>query len=388
MLVRMFSICMHINMCISICQDGDFICRAFIARLNYMIDQPKDISGKRVFVRGDIDAPLQFPISNSQFSKITDDTRLKDIWPTIEYLLKQNCQVVLAGHLGRPGGKVVPELSGRPVAEWFSQKMSNEQSSMGNQLAISDEKIGSFGGFRVSEDLAVLENLRFDSREEKNDEGFARELASLAEVYVNESFAESHREVASIVGVAKLLPHYGGFRLAKEVEVLSGILENPRRPLVVVIGGAKLETKLPVISKMAEVADFVIVGGKLLSEIIVGSPIMAMEKVKLLRQTENGKDCTLESIDRCQTLLQTAGTIVWNGPVGRIEDINYQVGTKRLAELIVGSKSYKVIGGGDTVGFGDKLGLTDKFDWVSSGGGSMLRFLAGEELPGITALLT
>src|SRR3990167_5901522 len=374
MLVRMFSICMHINMCISICQDGDFICRAFIARLNYMIelpriDQAKDISGKRVFVRGDIDAPLQFPISNSQFSKITDDTRLKDIWPTIEYLLKQNCQVVLAGHLGRPGGKVVPELSGRPVAEWFSQKMSNEQSSMGNQLAISDEKIGSFGGFRVSEDLAVLENLRFDSREEKNDEGFAR-------------------EVASMVGVAKLLPHYGGFRLAKEVEVLSGILENPRRPLVVVIGGAKLETKLPVISKMAEVADFVIVGGKLLSEIIVGSPIMAMEKVKLLRQTENGKDCTLESIDRCQTLLQTAGTIVWNGPVGRIEDINYQVGTKRLAELIVGSKSYKVIGGGDTVGFGDKLGLTDKFDWVSSGGGSMLRFLAGEELPGITALLT
>jgi phosphoglycerate kinase len=343
------------------------------------IDLAPDVSGKKVFVRGDIDVPLESQNSNGK-SKILDDTRLKDIWPTIEFLLKQNCQVILAGHLGRPGGKVVPELSSRPIAQWFEDHVANGSN-------VTDGEFGGIGGFVVNHQLTVLENLRFDPREESNDEEFAKELAGLAEVYVNECFAVNERAHASVVGVPKFLLHFAGFRLSKELEMLGKVSENPVRPLVAIIGGAKLETKIPVISKMAGIADCVIVGGKLLAEIIVGSPIMAMEKVKLLRLTENGKDTTLESIDRYLPILQSAGTIVWNGPVGMVEDYTYQVGTRRLAEIIASSRAFKVLGGGDTVGIVDKLGLMDKFDWVSSGGGSMLKLLAGEVLPGVEAIL-
>lgn len=339
-----------------------------------ILDQAFNISGKKVLVRGDIDVPIKD-------GSIQDETRLKDIWPTIDFLLKQNCQVFLAGHLGRPEGKILAELSSRPVAEWMGKSVSGEV------LQITSTKIGNFETFKVSDNLTVLENLRFDPREEANDPGFAAELSELASIYVNECFAVDERAHASVVGVPKNLPHFAGFRLSKELEMLEKILENPVRPLVVIIAGAKLETKIPVITKMAEHAEFVIVGGKLLTEIIVGSPIMAMEKVKLLRLTENGKDTTLESIDRYLPILQTAGTIVWNGPVGMVEDYTYQVGTRRIAEVVAVSKAVKVLGGGDTIGIVDKLGLSNKFDWISSGGGSMLKFLAGEKLPGVEALL-
>lgn len=316
------------------------------------------IRDKKVFVRGDIDIPLN-PL---------DDTRLNDIWPTIEFLLKQNCTVVLAGHLGRPEGKGIPELSSKPVAEWMREQVSR---IAGQQVSNTVSGVclkGNICGFAVTEKLIVLENLRFDPREEANDEEYAKELASLAEVYVNEAFATCEREHASIVGVPKLLPHFAGFRLAKEVEVLSGVLENPRRPLLVIIGGAKIETKQPVIAKMAGFADSVLVGGKLTGK------------------EEN--DMLEEEMAGWPEKITSAGTIIWNGPVGKIEEITFQVGSRRLAELIAASRAYKIVGGGDTVGFIDKLGLTSKFDWVSSGGGSMLKLLAGEKLPGIEALTT
>lgn len=324
------------------------------------------VRSKRVFVRGDIDVPLgqSTDYSLPTTAKILDDTRLKAIWPTIEYLLKHSCEVVLAGHLGRPGGKVDPNLSSRPVQDWFAAKTSSDPH------------------------LKVLENLRFDPREETNDLEYAKELAAMADVYVNEAFASCGGEHASIVGVPKLLPHYAGFRLAKEVEVLTNLVTNPKRPMLAIIGGAKLETKIPVISKMAEVADQVIVGGKLLVEYQVSS-IKYQEKIKTLDLSADGKDCTLESIDNCKLVIDNSATIVWNGPVGMVEDPTYQVGTKRLAELIVANNNaYKVVGGGDSIGFLDKLGLTAKFDWASTGGGSMLKLLAGEKLPGLEALLT
>lgn len=283
-----------------------------------LLDQA-DLKNKKIFVRGDIDVPLD-PF---------DDTRLKNIQPTIDYLLKQNCQIILCGHLGRPDGKIVPELSTKIIADYFENK------------------------FRV------LENLRFDPREETNDSEFARELADLADVYVNEAFAASEREHASIVGVPKFLPHYAGFRLAKEIEILSGVLENPKRPLLVIIGGAKLETKQPLINKMKNFADSVVIGGMLATQ---------------------EKDFIINS-------LPEAKTIVWNGVFGEVETGNVE-GTKKLIDLILAQTSaYKVVGGGDTVGFLGKLGLADKFDWVSTGGGSMLKFLSGEKLPGIEALL-
>lgn len=314
------------------------------------IDQ-SEIKGKKVLVRGDIDVP----ISNGL---IADATRLEGIWPTLEYLLNNNNKVILCGHIGRPNGKAVPELSTQPVADWFKKKTTG--------------------------DLTVLENLRFDLREEANDESLAKELAAMADVYVNEAFAVSERAHASIVGVPKFLPHFAGFRLAKEIEVLGSVLENPKRPMLVIIGGAKLETKIPVISKMSSFADLVVVGGKLVTEY----PEKDDDKVMVLDLIADAKDTTIDSIDRIKRSILDAGTIVWNGPMGEIEDYTYQVGTRRLAELISSNKdAYKIVGGGDTIGFIDKLGLARKFDWVCSGGGSMLKLLAGEKLPGIEALL-
>jgi phosphoglycerate kinase len=279
------------------------------------------IKDKRVLVRGDIDVPLKD-------GQIQDDTRLKDIKPTIDFLLQNGCQVTLCGHLGRPEGVIKPELSSKPIQEYFPA-------------------------------VRVLENLRFDIREEKNDGSLAKELTQDKDIFVNESFAESYREVASITGVAKLLPHYAGFRLAKEVEVLSKVLEDPERPLLVIIGGAKIDTKQPLIDKMQDLADFVVVGGKLATQ---------------------EKDFLIDSLPQ-------AKTIVWNGPMGAVE-AGYTAGTQKLIDLILAQKdAYKIVGGGDTVAFLDKLGLTDKFNWVSSGGGSMLKFLSGEKLPGIEALL-
>lgn len=318
-----------------------------------------DLKGKRIFLRADIDVPLI--VDKSGQTKVGDSSRLEAALPTIKYLLDNNCQISVAGHLGRPGGKVVPELSTKPVIDWF----------LNNQLP-------------QNEKFKVLENLRFNPGEEANDGNYSKELAALADIYINESFANCERAHASMVGVPKLLPHFAGYRLQKEIDVLGTILEIPRRPLIVVIGGAKLETKLPVISKMAEWADRVIIGGELLNEVKNRVP-----KVLYLNLSTQGRDTTVESIDQISVILSYAATIVWNGPVGYIEDPTYQVGTRRLAELIASNvKAFKVVGGGDTIGFLNKLGLTDRFDWVSIGGGSMLKFLGGEELPGIKALLS
>lgn len=293
------------------------------------------VAGKKVLVRGDIDVPLKM---ESGEWRIENDFRLQAIKPTIEFLLQNNCQVILCGHMGRPEGKVVPELSSKPIQDYFPK-------------------------------IKVLENLRFDPREEANEESLAKELADMAEVYVNEAFAACERAHASIVGVPRFLPHYAGFQLAKEVEMLSRVLENPARPLVAIVGGIKMETKMPLVTKMKIFADTVI----------------SNENLELIPDT---KDVTPESVDKFAEIMAKAGTIVWNGPFGKIEEAAYQTGTKRLAQLIAGNQTaYKVVGGGDTVAFINKLGLTAKFDWVSTGGGSMLKFLAGEELPGIKALL-
>ena len=353
-----------------------------------LISQDK-VSGKRVFVRADIDVPLRDSgvTASWRFPRmtITNDTRLKDIWPTIEFLLGQGCDVIIAGHIGRPEGQKDLTLSTAPIAHWFSAKVNKRQDFEEPEDIQPYQFPNGLQGFLVSPKLLILENLRFDPREENNDPQYASELASLAQIYVNESFACAEREHASVVGVPKLLPHYAGFRLAKEVCELGKILENPSRPMVVVIGGAKLETKLPVINKMAQVADAVIVGGKLLVET---ADMEFSPKVYLLKLTEDQKDVVQNTIDSCGSLIEVAKTIVWNGPFGMVEDFTYQVGTKRLAELITANdQAYKVVGGGDTVGFLDKLGLTNKFNWVSSGGGSMLKLLAGEKLPGLEVLL-
>lgn len=339
--------------------------------------QDADVKGKTVFLRVDLDVPLEN-------GKIIDDSRLNAWFPTLEYLLGQNAKVIIAGHLGRPDGKD-EKLSLKPVAHWISDKLNSTPKG---------EKIGDFEGATLSENVSILENLRFYKEEEANDPTFAQKLASLAQVYVNDAFASSHRTHASIVGITKFLPSFAGPRLQKEVEELSNVLENPKRPLTIIIGGAKIETKLPLVEKMHHFADYVLVGGEIAENdkvlLKVAHEKIQGQKASLIVAdlTQNLKDITKKSAENFVQISQNSNTIVWNGPMGQVEDNNYQTGTKILAEEISKLVAYKIVGGGDTLAYLKKINLLSKFDFASTGGGAMLEFLSGDKLPGIEVLIS
>jgi phosphoglycerate kinase len=288
-----------------------------------------------------------------------DGGRLEENLPTVKYLLDNGArEVILMGHLGRPEGKVVENLRMASIEEKFCHLVPSEK-------------------------IVFLENLRFDKREEENDEEFAKELASRGDFYVNEAFAVSHRQHASIVGVPKLLPHCAGLHFASEVENLSKVLENPERPLVFVIGGAKPETKMAYVESFASKADAVLIGGTLVKEKdkIKNRPTMDFADLN-----DNGLDINKDSIERFCDLIMGAGTVVWNGPMGKYEVPQGAEGTKRIAEQITKIRGLKIVGGGDTISALKKFGLLDNMDYVSTGGGAMLEFLAKGTLPGIKAL--
>lgn len=329
--------------------------------------QEAQVSGKTVFLRLDLDVYLE----NGQ---ISDDSRLVSTYPTVELLLQSGAKIVIAGHLARPHG-YDQHLSLAPIANWYANKLN---------VQILNTKIGEFEGWKLGENITLLENLRFYPEEENNDPDFAQKIATLSQVYVNDAFAASHRNHASITKVAKLLPHFAGLQLQKEVEELSKILENPTRPLVVIIGGEKLETKLPLVEKMLLVADHVLVGGEIASEITkVENP---NPKLLVADQKEGGEDITEESVEKFREIIKTAGMIVWNGPMGVIQKPETQTTTIELAKAIIQTQAHTIVGGGNTVGFLKQIGLLDKFSFVSTGGGAMLSFLAGEKLPGLEAL--
>jgi phosphoglycerate kinase len=347
-----------------------------------------DIKNKVVFLRADLDIPLVD-------GKIKDDTRLISAIPTIEYLLKQRAKIIIGGHLGRPEG-VDRSLSLGPIAKWFDLRFKINNLRPG--------KRGEFDGWEIGPNIFLLENLRFYAGEEKNDSDFTKKLAELAEAYINEAFADSHRSHASIVGVPKYLPHFAGLHLQQEVEVLSKILENPIRPLVVIIGGAKLETKLPLVESMHRIADYVLVGGKLVEDTKTLFKIqhekLGGRKSALLIADLNGDqtDVTPKSIENFLQIIGLAKTVIWNGPLGKIADDKTKIaeseaGSRRLAQGLVEGNAFTVVGGGDTVGFLEKACLLDSFAcmpknrcFLSTGGGAMLSLLSGEKLPGIEAL--
>lgn len=345
--------------------------------MNKLLDiRQTDIYKKKVFLRVDLDVPIK----NGQ---IADDTRLKAWFETLEYLLNQKAKVIIAGHLGRPEGKD-DKFSLKPVAEWVLKRFKLNDLSFKN--------LGGFAGWEVSENIVLLENLRFYKEEEENDKEFSKKLASLAEIYVNDAFASSHRSHASIVGVTNYLPSFAGLRLEKEVEELSKILNDPKRPLVVIIGGAKIETKLPLVEKMHHFADYVLVGGeiaendkvllKVQHEEITGSKSALL----VADLTEDEKDITVKSAENFLQVCQNAESVVWNGPMGQVEEEKYQMGTEILAEGLSKLSSYTIVGGGDTLSFLKEKNLLDKFSFASTGGGAMLEFLAGEKLPGLVVL--
>lgn len=320
-----------------------------------MVNLPKlkdlDFSGKKVLVRADLDVN----IDDDQ-----EDYRLTTLTPTLDYLKEKNAKIILCGHKGRPEGKVVPELSLKPLQKYFDKWRAE-----------------------------VLENLRFDPGEEANDENFAKELASKADFFVNESFATSHRNHASVVGVPKFLPSAVGLQFEKEVENLSKVIDDPKRPLYFIISGIKKD-KMEMVEKLEKNADKILVGGRL-PEYFGDKGLESVRnqtgKVLIGNLLQDKEDITLNTIEVFKNEINKAATIVLAGVLGRYEDEGHRQGTIEIFNSVAGSRAFKIVGGGDSLTAVEMLKIKDKFDWVSTGGGAMLEFLANGTLPGIEALL-
>lgn len=308
----------------------------------------------KVLVRCDLDVPVENGLPGETF-------RLEQCLPTLRDILQKQAVPVICGHMGRPGGKPTPNLSTEILRPFF------------------DEALG-------KDSFILLENLRFDAGEEANDVEFAKTLASNGDIFVNESFASSHRAHASIVGVTKFLPSYAGLRLEQEVEHLNRILQSPAHPVIAIVGGAKLESKKPVVLKFVEIADMVLLGGKLGLSWTEGIP--SNLGLPLDYSTEN-KDIGQQTVNHYREIISTARTIIWSGPMGQFEIPEYANGTKYVAEAVAAATmngAFSVVGGGDTIAALQKFGYADKFTFVSSGGSAMLDFLVDGTLPGLKVL--
>jgi phosphoglycerate kinase len=347
--------------------------------MNLKIIQKAKFDAKEVLLRADLDVPISE-------GKIAEDSRLQASLETINYLRKAG-KIIIIGHLGRPEANLKfnvqnSKFSLEPVAEWYADKFGVEYSKI---------KVEEFDGWSIGEKIVLLENLRFYPQEEENNSIFAQKLSSLADLYVNDAFASSHRAHASIVGVTKFLPSFAGIRLQKEVEELSKILHNPDRPLTIIIGGAKIETKLPLVEKMHHFADYILIGGEIAENDrelakVAHEKLQNKKSILLIADlTADTRDITEHSSQNFTQVIKFSKTVVWNGPMGLVEDF-FDLGTREIAKAVVSSNAYTIVGGGDTVAFLKKERLLSKFNFVSMGGGAMLEFLAGEKLPGIKVL--
>jgi len=324
------------------------------------------VSGKKVILRADLDVPLED-------GRIVDDTRLKALLPTLKYLLKNKADVLIIGHLGRPKGKRDPKLSLKPVAEKLGELSGQKITLISDIGDISDK------GYKG---VAMLENLRFWPGEEKNKAAFAKKLAALGDLYVNDAFAVSHRKHASIIGIPEHLPVYAGLRLEEEVKELGSVLEKPERPLIFIIGGAKTETKKPLVPRFAKIADKAILGGL----VMFARELEGIPNVVFPIDAEDAYDIGPKSIKLFAGIIKDAKTVVWNGPLGVWEDNRYELGTRAIAEELALLPGKTIVGGGDTIAALNAFGLLSKMSYVSLGGGAMLAFLAGKKLPGLVAL--
>ncbi len=330
------------------------------------------VSGKKVLIRLDIDVPIGVSehqsVSGSEKGKLVvlDDFRLKAGLGTLKLCLENASEVIVMGHLGRPKGED-KKLSVAPIYTWLENQ--------------------GFAGDLESGKLQLLENLRFEEGEDSCDLNYAKELAALGEIYINEAFA-AHHPAASTTVLPTLLPHAAGLRFAEEVKTLSEIQDNPQRPLIAVVGGAKIEDKLPAVRVLSKIADVVLVGGKISQELEKDPGILKElgEGVVLGELNKDKTDLTPETIQVWkEIILHHSKSVIWNGPLGKIEDPQNNQ-SKYLAEAIIESGAKSVVGGGDTVSALDKWNLLDKFNFVSTGGGAMLEFLTEGTLPAIEAL--
>lgn len=391
------------------------------------IEDLKDnqLEGKRVLVRVDFNVPLNEEL------EITDDTRIKAALPTIKYLISHQAKVILMSHLGRPKGKVVEKLRLDPVARRLSELLKQDIKKVNDCIGEEVEKVVS--NMQKGE-VILLENLRFYPEEEKNDYEFSKKLANLADVFINDAFGTAHRAHASTVGVAELLPSYAGFLMAREIKVLSNLMENPERPFVVVLGGAKISGKIEIVQNLLSIADRILISGGMSYTCLaalgyeVGNSLLEeydLEIVKkMLKKAEKegnkillpvdlvitkeisekaeskmfeidnipkdgtGVDLGEKSLIKFEKEIKKAKTVFWNGPVGVFEIEKYAKGTNRIAKILADmqGKAVTIIGGGDSIAAIDKAGLTEKMTHISTGGGASLEFLGGKKLPGIEVL--
>ena len=381
-----------------------------------------DLKGKRVLIRVDFNVPL-----DGDF-KITDDTRIRSSIPTIDYALKNGGSVVLMSHLGRPKGKVNDSMRLTPVANRLKELLGKDVKKLDECI---DDNVKAIVDKSKPGDIVLLENLRFHKEEEKNDPDFAKKLASLGDLFVNDAFGTCHRAHASTEGVTKYLPSASGFLVEKEIEYFERILKAPEKPYVSILGGAKVSDKIEVINRLMENVDAILIGGAMAYTFLkakginVGASKLEADKLDLagqilrkadqkrvsfilpldhvvadkvdknatVKEVQNeipdgwiGLDIGNATIKKFKEVLATAKTVVWNGPLGLFEMDRFANGTKEIAEYIAGLKCTSVIGGGDTAAAISKFGLEDKMSHISTGGGASLEYLEGKMLPGIAAL--
>jgi phosphoglycerate kinase len=397
-----------------------------LAKMTIKNLKDSDIKGKRIFVRVDFNVPMD------EKKNITDDTRIVEALPTIKYLMERGGRVILAAHFGRPKGRVVEDMRLDPVAKRLSELIKKPVSKLNDcigpevEKAVTQMKDG---------DVVLLENVRFYKEEEANDPGFAKKLASLAELYVNDAFGAAHRAHASTEGIAKYLPAVAGLLMAKEIEVLGGLLKDPKRPFVAILGGAKVSGKIEVIKNLLGKVDTMIVGGGMAYTFLkakgveVGRSLVEPDLIEVAKDTlkaaidkgtpfllpidhvtadridpnaevrdvprmgidENfqGVDVGPETVKKFSYAIKKAKTIFWNGPLGIFEIDRFSKGTVAVAKEVAKATdggATSVIGGGDTVSAIEKAGVAGKMTFISTGGGASLEMLEGNELPGIAAL--
>ncbi len=382
-----------------------------------------DVAGKTVLVRVDFNVP------QDKDGNVTDATRIEAALPTVRWLLERNARVVLMSHLGRPDGKVVDKLRMAPVAreleKLLGQPVKTAPDSVGPEVErmVRDLKQG---------EVLLLENLRFHPEEEANDPEFARQLASLADLYVNDAFGTAHRAHASTAGVASFIPAVAGFLMEKELAALGSILENPARPLAAIIGGAKVSSKIKVLQNLLTKVDVLIIGGGMANTFLkarglqVGKSLLEEDKVEVARDLMNQAqqkgvklglptdvvvaerfeaeapskvvavddvpegwvimDIGPRTVDEFVKLLEPARTVFWNGPMGVFEMPRFANGTKAIAEILAKSSATTVVGGGDSVAAVEQMGYADRMTHISTGGGASLELVEGRTLPGVAAL--
>ena len=351
-----------------------------------------NLKNKRVLVRCDFNVPF------SKTGVIANDFRIKQNIPTIKYLIKEKAKVILISHLERPKNREL-RYSLKPVAQKLEKLLKKKISFIDDCIGgkASEETLSllpRFAGACVkkeiekmkSGEIVLLENLRFYKEEKENNKNFAKELAGLADIYINDAFSSCHRAHASVVGVVEFLPSGAGFLLEKEIEILKKVIENPKFPLVAIFGGK--EGNFKAIDKISEKADFILINW-LIEKTIKEKNIKLKYPEKIISSIDSPKDnldIGKKTILLFKEKIFQAKTIFWSGPLGQIEKKEFSKGTEVIARAIIKSRAFSVVGGGDTINFINKLGLISKFNYLSTGGNAMLEFLSGNKLPGIKAL--